>query len=282
MNRTDTKRASAAIPGLVAIAAITLGSTTDVLANDECGGLNQRVCMKWEQLRGCDPGLHRTSPVGGKCTYDNKLIPDPIEDIISPAPKPAPQPKPKPPVAEAPPVTAPGYVTPPPRGKKGTLPHLSAVPPTQPTAMDGLWKLNVNGIPYRIEAGRVYAMAEYKHLFVFPVEAHDVVVKDVIQTAPGMLSGYDMALLGPWTARLQPDGTIAITVQGTLGPFNGVLTQIQADNPGWLAQEIASLGWGGSPMPRPPTQPPGGYPAPPTAPPPSDGDGFVYPPGWGS
>jgi len=72
----------------------------------------------------------------------------------------------------------------PPADKKGSLPHVSQVPPTRPTAMDGLWRLAANNIPYRIDAGRIYAMAEYMHLLIFPVEAHDVVVADVTQTGP--------------------------------------------------------------------------------------------------
>ena len=47
-----------------------------------CGGNNQKVCKKTEQLRGCDPGFHRTSPVGGKCTRENKL--KPIIDKVKP------------------------------------------------------------------------------------------------------------------------------------------------------------------------------------------------------
>lgn len=64
--------------GSVAVPTLT---TTPAFANSNCGGLNQRVCKKWEQLRGCDKGLHRTSPIGGKCTRDNKFIPDAIENV---------------------------------------------------------------------------------------------------------------------------------------------------------------------------------------------------------
>ncbi|WP_417520102.1 caspase family protein [Minwuia sp.] len=129
----------------------------------------------------------------------------------------------------------------PPANKKGSLPHISQVPPTRPTAMDGLWMLAANNIPYQIEAGRIYAMAEYMHLLVFPVEAHDVVVTDVAQTGPGELAGQDLALLGSWTGRLQPDGTMAILVHGALGPFNSKLTPIKLSDPQWFAQEVASL-----------------------------------------
>lgn len=45
-----------------------------------CGAANQRVCKKHEQLRGCDPGFHRTQPVGGICTRDNKFVPDGLEN----------------------------------------------------------------------------------------------------------------------------------------------------------------------------------------------------------
>lgn len=267
---------------LAAAVALTLITASHSVANSSCGGLNQRVCKKWEQLRGCDPGLHRTSPIGGICTYDNKFIPNPIEKIISPAPVP----QPETPRAEAPPITTPGYPAPVQTGKKGALPHISQVPPTQPTAMDGLWKLTANNIPYKIEAGRLIAMAEYMHLFVFPVDAHDVVVKDIVQTGPGQLSGQDLALIGPWTGRLQQDGTIAIQVQGAMGPFSSTLTPIQLSSPEWFAQEMASLSGGYQPpgvmpppvLPGPPTP----YPHPPAPVPPGlDGDS-LYPPGWGN
>ncbi len=280
---------AATVLGAASIA--TLSTTTDAAASSKCGGLNQRVCKKWEQLRGCDKGLHRTSPIGGICTRDNKLIPDAIENIFEPRPIARPKPDPvvimPPPVLPGPPATMPM-----PTAKKGALPHVSTVAPTQPTAMDGLYKLQANGIPYKLEAGRLYAMAAYKHLFVFPVDAHDVVVKDIVQTAPGQLSGNDLALLGPWTASLTSSGSITINVQGALGPFTSTLTPIQLDNPDWFAQEMTSMNGGGYqtyPQPQPYPQPypeqypqpypdAGGWPAP--VEPPMGGGG--YPPGWGS
>ena len=51
-------------------------------ANGSCGGDGQRVCKKWEQLRGCDRGYHRTKPIGGICTRDNKLIPNKLEEKL--------------------------------------------------------------------------------------------------------------------------------------------------------------------------------------------------------
>ena len=90
-----TNRRSA-ILSFATTVAIALGSAaipsvypTEAMANNNCGGLNQRVCKKWEQLRGCDRGLHRTKPIGGICTRDNKLIPNPIERKIVKAYEPA-------------------------------------------------------------------------------------------------------------------------------------------------------------------------------------------------
>ena len=187
------------------------------------------------------------------------------------------------------PIPLPGIGQPPSGGQKGNLPNKAQVPPTRPTALDGLWKLDANDIPYKIEASRVYAMAQYMHLFIFPVNAHDVVVRDVAQTGPGQLSGRDLALLGPWSARLQADGTLAISVQGALGPFTSTMRPIQLSDPAWFAQEMAAVGGGGFPAPIPPGygQPPApqpGYgqpPAPGTGQPPAPGGSPVYPPGWG-
>ncbi|WP_416898659.1 MAG: caspase family protein [Minwuia sp.] len=142
------------------------------------------------------------------------------------------------------PASPPVTVVAPPASKKGSLPHLSQVPPTRRTAMDGLWLLAANNIPYQIEAGRIFAMAEYMHLLIFPVEAYDVVVRDVTQTGPGQLAGQDLALLGPWTGRLQADGTMTISVQGALGPFNSILTPIRITDPQWFAEVVSSLSGG--------------------------------------
>lgn len=143
--------------------------------------------------------------------------------------------------ADPPAYAAPSLPASPPADKKGSLPHVSQVPPTRATAMDGLWMLAANNIPYRIDAGRIYAMAGYMHLLVFPVEVHDVVVRDVTQTGPGQLAGQDLALVGPWTGRLQADGTMAISVQGVLGPFSSTLTPVRLSDPQWFAQEMAAL-----------------------------------------
>lgn len=62
--------------------AITLSTTETAMANSKCGGNHQRVCKKWEQLRGCDAGYHRTKLIGGICTHDNKLIPNSIENKL--------------------------------------------------------------------------------------------------------------------------------------------------------------------------------------------------------
>ncbi len=91
LNSDVSKFSLATAYTLVTIAAaltFTVVTTTEAAANSKCGGLNQRVCKKWEQLRGCDKGLHRTSPIGGTCTRDNKLIPDFIENKPIKIPKP--------------------------------------------------------------------------------------------------------------------------------------------------------------------------------------------------
>lgn len=182
------------------------------------------------------------------------------------------------------PEPSPGFGIAPEPKKKSALPHVSSIPPGQPTALDGIWKLAANNIPYKIEAGRMYTMADYMHLFIFPVETYDVVVKDIVQTGPGQLSGNDLALLGPWTAQLQGNGTIKVSVQGALGPFESRLTPVQVANPEWLAQEVAAIAGGGFVQPPAPIRPGPPLPRPsPTPQPPQDHPGDIqYPPGWGN
>ena len=263
------------------IAGFALTQAGEAIANNNCGGLNQRVCKKWEQIRGCDPGLHRTSPIGGICTRDNKLIPNPIERVFRPPPQRAPAPAPQPPAAVPVQPSDNGYYTPPaPTQKKGALPHVSSIPPGQPTAMDGLWKLNVFSLPFKLEAGRMYSMSDYMHLLIFPVESYDVVVKDIVQVGPGQLSGYDLAAAGRWSTNLQADGSMKLTVNGALGPFEGVLTPIQISNPQWYAQELSAVSGGYRPPPVLPG-PPADFPPPQPPLPPAGGGDVGYPPGWG-
>ena len=73
-----TKR-STSLLSLAAYAFVALGSAslpsltaTEAMANSKCGGLNQRVCKKWEQLKGCDKGFKRTKLVGGTCVKKTK------------------------------------------------------------------------------------------------------------------------------------------------------------------------------------------------------------------
>lgn len=172
----------------------------------------------------------------------------------------------------------PAEVTPAPvKKKKGALPHMSSVAAGQPSAMDGLWKLELGGLPFQIDSGRMYSMSDYMHLLIFPVETYDVVVKDLVQTGPGQLAGQDLVLLGPWTGQLQADGTIKLNVQGALGPFNSKLIPMQLADEQWFAQEVAMVTGGVRP---PPVRPGPPVDMPVTSPQPDD-DQVEYPAGWG-
>ena len=157
------------------------------------------------------------------------------------------------------------------------LPYSDQVAATQPMPLDGTWLISANRKKIRIEGGRAYAMDGWLHLFVLKVEPGMVVIKDIRPTAAGAYSGEDLPLMGQFTARVQADRSLAVTVAGAMGPINYKLTPLQLDNPQWYAQEMSAAGlsvppsYAGGGSGYQPSPPPGYQPAPPPSyqPPPS-------------
>lgn len=142
------------------------------------------------------------------------------------------------------------------------LPVLAAVPPTQAMPLDGTWIIDTIQKKIRIEAGRAYAVDSWLHLFVLRVQPGMVVIRNITPTAAGRYAGEDLPLVGPWTATVQADRTIQVSVAGALGPVGYSLTPVHLDNPTWYASEMAAAGL----APQYATQPgysPGYQPAPP-------------------
>lgn len=137
-----------------------------------------------------------------------------------------------------------------PPNKKGLLPHISQVPPTNPLSIDGVWTAEFNGAQFRIEKGRIYALTPYSHLVVLPIEKDDVVVRGVRQTGVGQYTGFDMAAQAQWNASLQRDGSLAVKI-GVL--FSTTLRPERLDNGQWHKQELGRLyGIPASPQPAAP------------------------------
>lgn len=146
------------------------------------------------------------------------------------------------------------------------LPYSMDVAMSERYPVDGEWVINTIRKRIRIEAGRAYAVDSWLHLFVLKIEPLMVVIKDIQRTGPGEYSGYDLPLMGAWTAKLLPDGTLNVNVAGTLGPVSYKLMPVRLDNPVLFEQEKG--GQYTQPTPDPimtPTPPPEATPIQPPA-----------------
>ena len=121
------------------------------------------------------------------------------------------------------------------------LPTVDQVAASQAMPLDGTWLVNTIRKKIRIEAGRAYAVDGWTHLFVLNIQPGMVVIRDVVPSGPGAYAAEDLPLMGKWTAKVQPDRSLAVTVAGTLGPASYKLIPVQIDNPQW-SRRFAMLG----------------------------------------
>jgi len=150
------------------------------------------------------------------------------------------------------------------------LPDQYSVAKTEALPIDGVWLVNTIRKKIRIEAGRAYAIDSWLHLFVLKVQPGMVVIRDFQRTAPGRYTAQDLPLMGQASMELTPQGNLAVSVQGALGPVRYELQRLESQYPEALNAELSAAGLGtGVPAPPPVSQPPGGpLPGMPTQPPP--------------
>ncbi|MDH5456139.1 MAG: hypothetical protein OEY37_08705 [Gammaproteobacteria bacterium] len=117
------------------------------------------------------------------------------------------------------------------------LPMAHTVPQGAVTPIDGEWVVTSIGKRIRIQAGRAYAVDSWLHMFVLRIQPMMVVLKDIRRTQPGHYTGQDLPLMGAWNARLGPDGTLSVNVQGALGPAQYTLMPVSQDDPQAFAEE---------------------------------------------
>ncbi len=135
------------------------------------------------------------------------------------------------------------------------LPMASAVPKTQPLAVDGTWTITSIGKRIRIEAGRAYAVDPWVHMFVLQIQPGMVVLEDLRSTSPGHYVGKDLPLMGQLKADLTPDGNLNVTVAGAFGPANYQLAPVEIDDRPWFARARSGeprLPAAGAPAPNQP------------------------------
>ncbi len=122
------------------------------------------------------------------------------------------------------------------------LPMASAVPKTQPLAIDGTWTITSIGKRIRIEAGRAYAVDPWLHLFVLQIQPGMVVLENLRSTSPGHYVGQDLPLMGSLQAELTPDGNLNVSVAGALGPAKYQLVPVELDDRSWYNREVRGEG----------------------------------------
>lgn len=88
------------------------------------------------------------------------------------------------------------------------LKNYDQVQPGEPTAIDGVWKLNELGKQVLIDGGHVIALDEWDHLLVWRVTKGMVTSTELTHVGDGRFTAYDALLKRQMDWILQPDGTI--------------------------------------------------------------------------
>ncbi len=142
------------------------------------------------------------------------------------------------------------------------LQDYTEVTPSEPTVIDGVWRLQELNRRILIEQGHAIAMDEWTHAFLWQVQRGMVTSTDIRQTGPGAFAAYDALLRRPMFWKLQKDGTIRASGKGWLAP-TFTLLPIEPSHPRAFEEELATMD---DPARARPLPAPGPAPAPPSAP----------------
>jgi hypothetical protein len=118
------------------------------------------------------------------------------------------------------------------------LPDSTAVPPTDPLPIDGIWRDKQAATRFRIEAGRIWLLDT---LVVGPVriDPGQVVVTELRQTAPHQFAGNDIGASGTWTA-VAVGEELSVTSWTPLAPVDSTLVAVQLDDREWYDAQLVS------------------------------------------
>lgn len=83
------------------------------------------------------------------------------------------------------------------------LPMAAEVPIGQPLRIDGTWRISGINKRVRIEGGRAVVIDGWKHLFLWPIDPGQVVIRDIRRNGDGTYSGTDIAMNGTWEAKFK-------------------------------------------------------------------------------
>lgn len=122
------------------------------------------------------------------------------------------------------------------------VPLLKDVPAAQSTAIDGIWRLQINSARIRIEAGRAYALDPWVYLLLWKVKPQMVVMRNFREVSIGSFTADELLLAGPATLQLINPDELRVQVKGALGPATYKLLLVEADDP-----QALQTAWGQSP-----------------------------------
>lgn len=111
------------------------------------------------------------------------------------------------------------------------LPNKATVAATERMDIDGVYMISTIGKAIRIERGRAYAVDSWLHMLTLKVQPDMVVMRNIQQTGPTTYVADDLPLMGKADMTVSPDGAIAVTVAGSVGPAQYVLVPAAGTTP---------------------------------------------------
>jgi hypothetical protein len=125
----------------------------------------------------------------------------------------------------------------------GTLPLITPtvdqIPPGEPLAIDGEWRLEQNGALYRLEGGRLLTV-ERSVVGLAHLDPGHVAVRDIRQVSARTYTGHEIPQNAPWHATVTDDGVIETRVEALLGTQHYKLLKERLDDPDWFAAQQAA------------------------------------------
>jgi len=110
------------------------------------------------------------------------------------------------------------------------LPMAHSVPAGEPSPIDGEWVISSISKRIRIQGGRAYALDPWLHMFVLRVKPLMVVINNISTTDGQNYTGKDLPLMGAWSANLDRDGNLSVSVQTAFGPVKYALMSVRLDD----------------------------------------------------
>jgi hypothetical protein len=131
---------------------------------------------------------------------------------------------------------------------KAFLPMSYNVPPTEAMPLDGVYMITGMDKRIRIEKGRSFAVDSWMVLMVLEVRPNMVITKDIVPTAPGKYTGFNLTFKKEETFEVTPAGNL----EANVGGHNFILIPLRLDNQAWFDQEMVAAGF--QPIPNAPVK----------------------------